>query len=222
MSEDPPSTPCSTNCDLPKHAHDSRPGHDHYRPERGRNLWTFFLMAALLLTCLSAFHFRWRRAIVSSPIVLPEVPYAFDRHRDLEPFDEATQARWDDLISRNLWWDMRWIDGRNPASGTVVTRGIDMFHKMHCLISLRAEFTALVIGDPARRSTWRAQDAEAGADLLHLGHCFDFLRQGILCAADSTLEAMGPGFTETTGEGVVHQCRDWKKLMAYAGLPNPF
>ncbi|KAK2052711.1 hypothetical protein LY76DRAFT_467223, partial [Colletotrichum caudatum] len=94
-------------------------------------------------------------------------------------------------------------------SGTVVVRGIDMFHKMHCLISLRAELTALALGDPARRAVWRARDTEAEADLLHLGHCFDFLRQGILCAADPTLEALGPGFTETTGEGVVHQCRDW-------------
>ncbi|KAK2049010.1 hypothetical protein LZ31DRAFT_591062 [Colletotrichum somersetense] len=217
-----PSTSCSTDHTIPQHAHALKSGREKKQVPINKKLWTYFLLSTILLGSLGALHFRWQRPIITSPIVLPEIPYAFDRHRELEPFDAATQARWDTLISRDAWWDMSWVTGRYPGSKTVVVRGIDMFHKMHCLIALRAEFTALVLGDPERRAAWRKEGAKDEADLLHLGHCFDFLRQGFRCAADATLEALEPGFAETTGEGVVHQCRDWKKLMAYAGLPNPF
>lgn len=45
----------------------------------------------------------------------------------------------------------------------------------------------------------------------HMGHCFDYFRQSILCNGDLTPELVnknGPHNGETMA---IHQCRDWEK-----------
>lgn len=71
---------------------------------------------------------------------------------------------------------------------------VSMFHQLHCLRYFR---TVLVGDDPVGP---------------HLQHCFNLLRQWILCHADLTLE---PGdFTERDfqrdRQGATHKCRDWE------------
>ncbi|KZO93318.1 hypothetical protein CALVIDRAFT_502994, partial [Calocera viscosa TUFC12733] len=97
-----------------------------------------------------------------------------------------------------------WNAIRPPGKGFVFLGeehfafGVSMWHQMHCLNHIRA---ALVNGDD-------------GSD--HTAHCFHYLRQGILCAADTTLEPGGTGMIVeggdkvATGVGVVHTCRDWR------------
>ncbi|TFK69892.1 hypothetical protein BDN72DRAFT_839799 [Pluteus cervinus] len=81
--------------------------------------------------------------------------------------------------------------------------GVSMWHQMHCLNHIRH---VLVSGDD-------------GSD--HIAHCFQYLRQGILCAADTTLEWGGPGRELSsgeivaTGDNIVHKCRDWKQVYDY-------
>ena len=49
----------------------------------------------------------------------------------------------------------------------------------------------------------------------HYAHCFDYLRQGIICAADSTLEGLTP--EGGSGWGVIHrQCKDFDRLKEWA------
>ncbi|KAH9877311.1 hypothetical protein IAQ61_002675 [Plenodomus lingam] len=81
--------------------------------------------------------------------------------------------------------------------------GVSMWHQMHCLNHVR---TVLINGDD-------------GSD--HTEHCFHYLRQGILCAADTTLEAGGThmklanGDHVATGVGTVHTCRNWNQVHDY-------
>ena len=58
----------------------------------------------------------------------------------------------------------------------------------------------------------------------HWGHCFDYLRQSLMCAADATLETVETN-GNTNGEtllagvdgwGVTHMCRDYKKLFDWS------
>jgi hypothetical protein len=42
----------------------------------------------------------------------------------------------------------------------------------------------------------------------HASHCFNYLRQGILCSMDSTLEGSGEGSGAADGSGQLHICRD--------------
>ncbi|KAK3063697.1 hypothetical protein LTS18_013488 [Coniosporium uncinatum] len=62
------------------------------------------------------------------------------------------------------------------------------------------------------------------ADSQHWVHCLDYLMQGILCAADDTIEAAesrdhGP---RIDGYGVTHQCRNPDRLWTLAGGHSPF
>ncbi|KAK8069873.1 hypothetical protein PG994_006489 [Apiospora phragmitis] len=78
--------------------------------------------------------------------------------------------------------------------------GVSMWHQMHCLNHIR---TVMVNGDDG---------------LDHTSHCFHYLRQGILCVADTTLEpggtskALPNGDKVATGGGTVHTCRDWRQV----------
>ncbi|RKO87144.1 hypothetical protein BDK51DRAFT_8317, partial [Blyttiomyces helicus] len=77
--------------------------------------------------------------------------------------------------------------------------GVSMWHQIHCLNHLR---TIIVNGDD-------------GSD--HTEHCFHYLRQGILCAADTTIEWGGSGMESgeeiiATGENTTHVCRDWTQV----------
>jgi hypothetical protein len=47
----------------------------------------------------------------------------------------------------------------------------------------------------------------------HSAHCFDYIRQSIMCAADTSLEGRtdaGPGW------GSQHECTDYDALLAWA------
>lgn len=79
---------------------------------------------------------------------------------------------------------------------------ISLFHQLHCLSYIVAHY----------------QEGYAGTKLTdevahHSAHCFDYLRQAIMCAADTNLEGeteAGPGW------GSKHMCTDYDALLAWA------
>lgn len=99
-----------------------------------------------------------------------------------------------------------WNAIRPPGKGFVFLGeehfafGVSMWHQMHCLNHIRS---VLVNGDD-------------GSD--HTAHCFHYLRQAILCAADTTLEPGGTNMKLANGDKVaagvetVHTCRDWRQV----------
>lgn len=52
----------------------------------------------------------------------------------------------------------------------------------------------------------------------HLAHCWDYLRQAIMCAGDTTLEWLHapPDNIGSTGWGYQHTCKDYGALFTYA------
>jgi hypothetical protein len=42
----------------------------------------------------------------------------------------------------------------------------------------------------------------------------------ILCAADMTLEPLTEDYAETDGQGIEHQCKDWRILLNIMDLPD--
>ncbi|KAI0435797.1 hypothetical protein F4803DRAFT_544376 [Xylaria telfairii] len=79
---------------------------------------------------------------------------------------------------------------------------MSVFHQLHCLSYIVDNY----------------QRGYAGANLTkeiahHSAHCFDYLRQSIMCAADTNLEGeteAGPGW------GSDHQCADYDAVLAWA------
>ncbi|KIJ54787.1 hypothetical protein M422DRAFT_24677 [Sphaerobolus stellatus SS14] len=110
-----------------------------------------------------------------------------------------------------LWDDEEW-GTMFPSSGFIELGPhkrpfqVSFVHQLHCLDGIR---TAFLLND-----TYAAK---------HLTHCLRFLRQTILCSADTTLdggfilpsEKTGEMLYAARGDGSVHRCKDWTKLTRY-------
>ncbi|KAG5938707.1 hypothetical protein E4U53_007954 [Claviceps sorghi] len=83
---------------------------------------------------------------------------------------------------------------------------VSVYHQLHCLYRTRTGYFAAVAGNISH------------SDLDHLSHCWDYLRQSVMCSADTTLEWMGstPDQDGTTGWGYQHKCRDWSAIFSWA------
>ncbi|KAK4031471.1 hypothetical protein C8A01DRAFT_51454 [Parachaetomium inaequale] len=88
---------------------------------------------------------------------------------------------------------------RGVVAGTENIYMLSAHHQLHCLRQLHLSF----FDSRLHRERDTAQDRK------HAEHCFDYLRQGIICAGDSTLEGPDLGKSSLSGNGVVHQCRAW-------------
>ncbi|KAL1949060.1 hypothetical protein VTO73DRAFT_10866 [Trametes versicolor] len=90
---------------------------------------------------------------------------------------------------------------RSSANAPGRTFLVSMVHQLHCLDVLRVAFV-----------TNRTGAAH------HVEHCLRYLRQTVLCHADTTLEPDEPGVRDgrwehaASGVGAVHRCRDWTVL----------
>ncbi|KAK2601509.1 hypothetical protein N8I77_010956 [Diaporthe amygdali] len=58
------------------------------------------------------------------------------------------------------------------------------------------------------------------ADVEHIIHCFNYVRQTLMCFADATTE--GHGYEDPDGPviGVDHMCRDYHALRSWADEPS--
>jgi hypothetical protein len=90
------------------------------------------------------------------------------------------------------------LDRHNDGPGFMMS----VFHQLHCLSYLAEHY----------------ERGFAGVNLTeevahHSAHCFNYLRQGIMCSADTTLEGKtGAG----PGEGSEHECTDYDALLEWA------
>jgi hypothetical protein len=62
------------------------------------------------------------------------------------------------------------------------------------------------------REDWAMLDLEK---LEHRAHCVEYLRQSILCSADTTLEGETGAWARSTGWGQTHSCVDLDALTAW-------
>ena len=78
-----------------------------------------------------------------------------------------------------------------------------------------------VHSEPSTKMPKGSRDEHAAhRDALHMEHCFDYLRQAILCAGDTTIEwARESGDGQVDGQvdgwGVEHQCRSSKTIFDF-------
>ena len=134
-----------------------------------------------------------------------------------------------------LYDDRRELD---PSSA----RAVSVFHQLHCLVRfftrhsngpLLQFFQADSLQNALRVSYYAADAAHHKAVSLenenenddhhpaaHVKHCFDYLRQALMCAADMTLEPLRPPqrppqkgkILGVNGWGVEHTCRHWGEV----------
>ncbi|KIJ30116.1 hypothetical protein M422DRAFT_96479, partial [Sphaerobolus stellatus SS14] len=81
-------------------------------------------------------------------------------------------------------------------------------HQLHCVNAVRFDYTVA-------RDGLVTDEKELKAKLGHINHCFQFLRQSILCKADNTLvplEKYNGSIVLNGFGGPPHRCRDWAQI----------
>ena len=102
-------------------------------------------------------------------------------------------------------------ESASPTPGSARARAnetatflVSMVHQLHCLDVFRVGF--------ATNRTGYAH---------HVEHCLRYMRQIVLCNADTTLEPDHPGVKDgklthaAGGVGSVHRCKDWTAVRRY-------
>jgi hypothetical protein len=104
---------------------------------------------------------------------------------------------------------------------------VSVFHQLHCLVGFPArsfnvhlplhKFQTLMDSTKQSYLAEHYRIAWSGTALTkkvghHSAHCFDYIRQAIMCAADTTLEGQtdaGPGW------GSKHMCTDYDQVLKW-------
>ncbi|KAE9966554.1 hypothetical protein EG328_008819 [Venturia inaequalis] len=108
-----------------------------------------------------------------------------------------------------------WTNTNTSENATQVS----VFHQMECLIIILEDFLDTYKGLSVSRSSRRA-NSEIG--LRKTYNCFNYLRQSLMCFADTALEGLDP-YAEaenrtsgTLGIGSTHVCRNYQMLKSFA------
>ncbi|KAG4441774.1 hypothetical protein IFR05_002765 [Cadophora sp. M221] len=127
------------------------------------------------------------------------------------PPDEENIKAWNDLMPNGRGFvtiqnetalpEMPQLNQSNPVQHALIS----VFHQLHCLWATKDSYFNL-------------RDGKANeTDVLHLSHCWDYLRQTIQCHADTTLEWMpNPTQHASRGWGYEHECRDFNAVYVWA------
>jgi hypothetical protein len=100
------------------------------------------------------------------------------------------------------------LPGQYTPEGEIYS--VAMYHQLHCLARIRKQHwifkDGIVTGETGMARTFAGR-----MDSTHAQHCFDYLRQSILCSGDMTLEwpkQDGPSSgAAVDGWGVPHTCK---------------
>lgn len=144
--------------------------------------------------------------------------------------DNASYTSWSEEADH--LWDALLPDNGGSVLATNLTSGyhfwgrVSMFHQLQCLRDIRKQLKAMSISWDASRALM--SNRGWGSDYEQFGLCFDYLRQGILCHADTTLNPVA--FNSEWADGKVvdgnilwHKCKDRNVLYGWAelsGLPR--
>ncbi|EME42940.1 hypothetical protein DOTSEDRAFT_24940 [Dothistroma septosporum NZE10] len=113
-----------------------------------------------------------------------------------------------------LRWD---LDDPRPIGSMY---SISVFHQIHCLDGILRAFLHDKVTVPKGNA-----HSNAVEDDIHIFHCFDYLRQAVMCHGDTALEgadeyevAEGKDVWSygTYGIGTTHLCKDWDAVYDYA------
>ncbi|KAH3907921.1 hypothetical protein HBI56_151710 [Parastagonospora nodorum] len=120
----------------------------------------------------------------------------------------ASEATWESLSLSNGGFI------KNPSNESAAL-GVSFYHQLHCLHMLQLQYfktkhELAILRNNSVENT--LIDTVGQQNVVHLEHCFDYMVQSILCAADTNLEPPDPILDETNGYGFERSCRDHKGI----------
>jgi len=101
-------------------------------------------------------------------------------------WDNATNELWEIHIPANGGF----VLSTDYVTGEPFWSSVSMIHQIHCLMRIRMTMLRLITSQS--HADHFNHDQSHFSYNSHIGHCFDYVRQGIICAADSTIEQAHP------------------------------
>ncbi|KAH6634672.1 hypothetical protein B0J18DRAFT_453373 [Chaetomium sp. MPI-SDFR-AT-0129] len=145
---------------------------------------------------------------VPNPEFVPENGSAF--------FTDEVQEKWLSIVPKGLGYvqindTSRYKNLPNPLKSypdsTFTTSVTHQLHCLHAIVGVVAAYTSNRLDKLPQEGTW------------HLNHCFDYLRQSIMCCGDMALEgqqtSFPAGFVGSDGWDAIHMCKDYRKVLRH-------
>ncbi|KAL7623651.1 hypothetical protein AAE478_005203 [Parahypoxylon ruwenzoriense] len=142
----------------------------------------------------------------------PDESYAPNNTADF--FTDEVLQRWNDLMPKGMGFV--WVNDTHKyhdlptpimwPDKTVFTTSAT--HQLHCLFAIVQTYSGLSSGHEIPDDHhW------------HMIHCFDYMRQAIMCSADTALEGLETTFPDHNGGSdgwdSKHVCRSWDDVKSY-------
>lgn len=213
----------TVNLSSDRHSTQRRPGYSIHRVFK-------FVVAHAILTGVSILLYEvLRRHIVQqgkSVTLLPgaHVIPSFERNTIVQfEFNETFAANhsfkaWHDLQPKGGGW-ITVENGERLGLGPPIRHnnlegyGISVFHQLHCMAMIHHAYFQFSVGGEHMTG--------GSVDRSHIDHCFDYVRQALMCQADLSLEHRQDSENARSGDdlidgwGVLHQCRDWDAIVHF-------
>ncbi|EOA80853.1 uncharacterized protein SETTUDRAFT_35760 [Exserohilum turcica Et28A] len=133
---------------------------------------------------------------------------------------QIVRQRWQNLLPKgggnvHVPEHTRYKDLSEPfldPNGTPLWK-VSWTHQLHCLYYIMDAYDQVIRYGPKGTEN----QVQEGHSSVHTNHCFDYLRQAILCNSDMTLEGgTRPGDHKgTNGFGHLHSCRNNKEAVQW-------
>ncbi|KAI1374732.1 hypothetical protein F4677DRAFT_153783 [Hypoxylon crocopeplum] len=150
----------------------------------------------------------------SQKITTFEMDPSYAPNNTAEFFTDEVLQKWNDLMPKGMgfvWVNdtTKYHDLPTPImwpDKTVFTTSAT--HQLHCLFAIVQTYSGLTSGHEIPDDHhW------------HMIHCFDYMRQAIMCSADTALEGLETTFPDHNGGSdgwdSKHVCRDWNDVKSY-------
>ncbi|QIW99548.1 hypothetical protein AMS68_005066 [Peltaster fructicola] len=167
-----------------------------------RSWFGSFALGAIFAWTVVAITYQWQLSTQKSSFkfaetdALPSIPYdtitfESDPIYSERPNDDTDDA-WNSLLPNGRGYvfvpeseQRGLLPGEATEYGPIYS--VAMFHQLHCLARLRKSHWILLDG-VATGDTGVARGFAGREAAQHIQHCFDYLRQSVMCAGDMTLE----------------------------------
>lgn len=168
---------------------------------------------ALILGWVTGQHFsdkRWDGLI--SPPGNVEVVFEHDLLFSERPTPES-EAAWNSIIPVGRGFV------HHPEIAPFISN-LAVFHQLHCLHAIVVSYYTAIEDADVARGGQRPDDflEETGTRMAqsHVRHCFDYIRQTLMCGADTNLEVLDHETRATSGWGQKRQCRSYHEVFEWA------
>ena len=115
------------------------------------------------------------------------------------------------MVKLDDWEDYEYLTKPTELLNNEPAFNTAWVHQLHCVYWVMKEYHRVLHHGPDGTEYF----IDPTHNAYHTSHCFNYIRQAILCGLDTTLEGSGEGVGVADGSGQMHVCRDDKQSIEW-------